>query len=183
MQTLPTISILNPADYNHYKSFFADCIEYSIDANLRRFNPPSNYEKDIFYEWLGTDRIYICNRNSKNIGFIVFETKDTSQGRTHQVSFYIHPKVCKLASISLARSAAVLAYCELATLNDSQVITTTLHNLVYSVYSQYYTVKAIKSGDYYVINSETKEDTLQRIINSFEHEDLKSYFELFNIKL
>ena len=66
MQTLPTISILNPADYNHYKSFFADCIEYSIDANLRRFNPPSNYEKDIFYGMKPTDND-VAKTNDKGV--------------------------------------------------------------------------------------------------------------------
>lgn len=183
MNAIPSVSLIDESCYEQYKNFLKDCIEYSLDSNFKQFGYPTNYDKETFYSWLGTDKIYICNRNNKNIGFIVLETKDMSESTAHQVSFYIHPKVCKLASLSIARSAAVLSYCSLLSYDDDTIFSTTIHSLVYGVFALLFEVKALKNGSYYLFTAKIRDVTPLKLLESFDPEDLKPYFEMFNLPL
>lgn len=182
MNTLPAIFKLEEADYSLYRDFLHECIEYSLPATAAYLAPPSEKSKEAFYNWLQSSTVFICNRNSRNIGFVVIATSDSDIDPVMNVTFFVHPKVCKLATITVARAAAVLAHCEMSSNNLSRFMSSTIHTLVYTVFASFFDIKPLKHGNmYYISCMSNLERMMNNLKSNYEQDEVKSYFEMYNL--
>lgn len=177
MNPLPIITKLNRKDYNLYKYFLKDCLEYSHMSNMFYSNLPCSYDEESFYNWLQTDNIYICQRNHKNIGFIVFDTSET----LNRLSIFVHPKVCKLAIIGIARAATIVAYYKLHDILETSFLFSTVHTLVYTIFQNIFSAATLKHGD--IVIQSVSIDTAKfeaYIEKNYEQDEIEQYLHVLS---
>lgn len=184
MNTLPAVFKLDENDFNMYREFLFECLEYSLSASANYMHEPSEKSKTAFYNWAQTNNIYICNRNNRDIGFIVIATNTSETDPLNTVTFFVHPKVCKLATITVARAAAVLMYCELKSQQSTQFMVSTIHTLVYTVFASFFDLKSLKHGNMFYLSCEKSDRKMMNTLETnYEQDEIKTYFEMFNLQL
>ena len=178
MNPLPTLYKLDPKDYNLYKTFLNECVLYSHASNIFYGNENTQSDADSFYNWLQTTNLYICRRDNKNIGFIVF---DSNQSSVHfnRLSIFVHPKVCKLAIISIARAATIVAYYELNNTGETTFLFSTVHTLVYGVFQNIFSVASLKHDLSYIMSVKIDKDKVEEYVKkNYDQEELKQYKDI-----
>lgn len=181
MEPLPTVFKLERSDFNLYKNFLNECVTYSHSLNIFYGSEPNKMDADSFYNWLQTDLIFICQRNNKNVGFIVFDSNN-SQINFNRVSLFVHPQVCKLAIISIARAATIISYYELLERNESTFLFSTVHTLVYSVFQNIFSVASLKHDATHLLSVTINKEKFETYVKkNYDQEELKQYLNIYNI--
>lgn len=178
MNPLPTLYKLNPSDYNFYKHFLNECVSYSHSSNIFYGSEPTKNDSESFYNWLQTTNLYICSRDNKSIGFIVFDTNSASVSY-NRLSIFVHPKVCKLAIISIARAATIVARYELKGIEENTFLFSTVHTLVYSIFQNIFSAATLKHDNTYILSVKVDQDKYESYVTkNYEQEDLKQYHQI-----
>lgn len=175
MNPLPTLYKLDPSDFNFYKNFLNECVSYSHSSNIFYGSEPLKYDSESFYSWLQTTNLYICRRDNKNIGFIVFDSNSASV-TYNRLSIFVHPKVCKLAIISIARAATIVVNYELKGVGENTFLFSTVHTLVYSVFQNIFSVATLKHDDVYILSAKVDPVKFDAYVaKNYDQEELKQY--------
>lgn len=175
---LPEIFKVVDSDFNLYKDFIKDCIEYSFFGNFFYQDTPITYEEESIHNWLGTDQIYICTNNNKNIGFVSI-TYSTELSEVPKVSMFVHPRVCKMSSLNVARAAVAIMDISGRLNGDSLFFISTVHPLVFTIISSTFSVNVLKHSNYYLISCKSDSDKFNTYSSkNFNSEDLKHYMEV-----
>ena len=178
MNPLPTIYKLDPSDYNLYKTFLNECTAYSHSSNIFYGSENTKDDADSFYNWLQTTNLYICRRDNKNIGFIVFDSNSSSV-HYNRLSIFVHPKVCKLAIINIARAATIVAYYELKNIEENTFLFSTVHTLVYGVFQNIFSVASLKHDLSYIMSIKIDKEKFEEYVSkSYDQEELKQYKDI-----
>ena len=152
--TLPTIIKIDKSSYEPYKKYVEETVVYSYSSTIKYTDLPSDFEADNFFNWLQADSFYILVRNLKRIGIVVIHHTELANEIVCSFSTFLHPKVCKMANISLLKGALCLASIT-AAINQSQSIHTFLfHQLLIATIRQvYFDCKSVSlSNNLYFLN-------------------------------
>lgn len=178
MNPLPMLYKLNFSDYNLYSDFLNECVSYSHSSNIFYASEPLKKDAISFFNWLQTNNIYICTRDGKSIGFIVFDSSNASVS-FNRLSIFVHPKVCKLAIISIARAATIVARYALKDIEEDSFLFSTVHTLVYSVFQNIFSTVTLKHNDSYILSVKLDEDKFDKyVLKHYEQDDLKQYHNI-----
>ena len=128
---LPTVQVINKEDYNLYKDFIQKCTSNYYNHTYRYSSEPNNYELNSFFNWLQSDRIFLISKENRNLGYVVLHNNDTTQDSVTSFSYFVHPSVCKLNSVTLSYSGFILATVQ-SILYGSKLITTYVNHSMLS---------------------------------------------------
>lgn len=174
---LPEIRKLYPEDFNIYRNFLLDCSEYSHSSNIFYGSKPSTNNSESFYTWLQTQDVYLCTTSNKNIGFFVLDI-NLATVSCNRLSLFVHPKVCKLAIINVARAASVFTYLKFKHEQETSFIMSTPHTTIYTVFQSIFNLNAIKHDTLYIMSlslCDYKYDSYTT--KTYEQEEIKKYME------
>ena len=176
--TLPTIIKIDKSSYEPYKKYVEETVMYSYSSTIKYTDLPSDFEADNFFNWLQADSFYILVRNLKRIGIVVIHHTELADEIVSTFSTFLHPKVCKMANISLLKGALCLASVA-AAINQSQSLHTFLfHQLLIATIRQvYFDCKSVNlSNNLYFLNIPLSTYNYQDIIDTL----VKTYGEEVN---
>lgn len=165
---LPSIVKVDRLTYEQYKKYVEETIVYSYGATVKYSNLPSNFELDNFFNWLQADYFYVLVRNFKRIGIVVIQQVEIDNEVVTTFSTFLHPKVCKMANISLLKGALCLASIS-AAINQSKSLHTFLFHqlLVATIRQVYFDCKSITlSTNLYFLNIPLTTYNYQSIIDT-----------------
>lgn len=145
MSQLPSVTIVNKNNYSLYADFIKDSVEYSVHSTVKYTLPPSDYTVESFFNWLQADEFYLLNRNSKFIGIVVLHTTEIDDESLVTFTTFLHPRVCKMAAISLLKGALCLTSIYSLTIQAKSLSTYIYHNILVATIRQVFpTVRSIK---------------------------------------
>lgn len=184
-QNLPSITKVTVDNYNTQAAFIADCVRYSFSSTFKYTALPVSFSANDFFNWLQADELYVLNRNHKAIGIVVLHETSLSEESFVNFTTFLHPRVCKMAAISLLRGALCIASIY-AVINKASSISTYLyHSLMTSTVRQLFpmtrAVKVTESSHFCAVGltDYTLERLTAQLRSLFIDEELEEYLALF----
>lgn len=182
---LPSIIEVTADDYSLYSNFIQKCTENYYNHTYKFSSEPSDYnDSECFFNWVQSHKIFIVNKDNRNLGYVVVHHNDTAENSVVSFSYFVHPSVCKLNTTFLAVSGLVLsAYT--ASLYGSKLITsyanhTLLVNVINNIFpetKQY----LLQTNLFFVsinLSSLSNNDIDNILYNNFNNESLQQYKKL-----
>lgn len=184
-QNLPSITKVTVDNYKTHAAFIDDCVRYSFTSTFKYTALPVSFSSDDFFNWLQADELYILNRNFKSIGFVVLHETSLPEESFVNFTTFLHPRVCKMAAISLLRGALCTASIY-AVINKASSISTYLyHSLMTSTVRQVFpmtrALKVTESSQFCAVGltDHTLESLTAQLRALFLDEELEEYLALF----
>lgn len=176
MQSFPDLFKLKAEDFIKVKTFLIECIEYSYNITYLYNVLPSSYEYSDIINWLQSDQIYIVNRNNKDIGFVLIRSQLLNDELIITPVFFIHPRVCKMASISLLRASVLLSLIYGLNEGSSFINLFTYHSTLRASITSVVDSRYIKLGSTFELSViDINENQLLQIENTFSKEEVEAY--------
>lgn len=145
MSQLPSVTVINKSNYLLYANVIQESVEYSVHSTVKYTTPPTDYSVDSFFNWLQSEELYLLNRNSKSIGIVILHTTELDEDSLVTFTTFLHPRVCKMAAISLLKGAICLSSIYSLTIQASSLSTYIYHNILVSTIRQIFpTAKSMK---------------------------------------
>lgn len=141
---LPEILKIDKNNFKIYKNFIKDCTQHYYIHTYSYHSPPVDYELESFFNWLQSDVLFIVKSGVRALGYVVLHSNETLQSEHISSSFFVHPNVCKLNSVTLSSTANILAL-YYAEINRAGSISTYYnHTLLFSDFINIFDSKIIK---------------------------------------
>lgn len=145
MSQLPSVTVVNKSNYLLYSNVIQESVEYSVHSTVKYTSPPVDYSVDSFFNWLQADELYLLNRNSKSIGIVVLHTMELDGDSLVTFTTFLHPRVCKMAAISLLKGAICLSSIYSLSIQASSLSTYIYHNILVATIRQVFpTARSMK---------------------------------------
>lgn len=136
MSQLPSVTVVNRTNYALYADVVQESVEYSVHGSIKYTVPPTSYTADAFFNWLQADEFYLLNRNFKSIGIVVLHTSELDSESLVTFTTFLHPRVCKMAAISLLKGGLCIASIYSLTIQASSLSTYIYHNILVATIRQ-----------------------------------------------
>ena len=145
MSQLPSVTTVSKNNYLIHADFIKECIEYSVHSTVKYTNGPTDYSPESFFNWSQADELYLLNRNSKFIGIVVLHTTELDGDSLVTFTTFLHPRVCKMAAISLLKGALCLSSIYSLTIQANSLSTYIYHNILVATIRQVFpTARSMK---------------------------------------
>lgn len=185
-QNLPSIIQVTRDNYVTFAAFLQDCTKYSYGSTFKYTTEPTSYAQADFFNWLQAEVLYVLVRNNKSIGYVVIHENTLGDESLVNFTTFLHPRVCKMAAISLLRGALCIASLY-AVINKASVISTFLyHKVMVATVRQIFTVstKSTHLTDscelcQVIVGHLTLDALVAKLKSTFSDEELEEYLALF----
>jgi hypothetical protein len=184
-QNLPVVTKVDKSNYNNFRVFIEEAVNYSYLSTIKYSSVPISFEQSDFFNWLQADELYILNRNLKNIGFVVVHSSELDEKSLVTFTTFLHPRVCKMAAISLLRGGLCLASLY-SVINKAESLSTSIyHNIMITTVRQLFptarTVRLSELCHYCAIPfvGVSLEDLVGKLNSVFTKEEVEEYLALF----
>lgn len=130
LQNLPNVIPVTRDNYLMYRGVIEQSVLFSVNSTIKYTQPPTSFDVDAFFNWLQTeDNVFLLNRNSKLIGLVVLHSTEVDDEVLTSFTTFLHPKVCKMAAISLLKGGLCLSAIH-SVINQSKTSSTYLYHSI-----------------------------------------------------